>query len=1063
MPDGSWQVLFWQGEDPRNRETGGFSFLGRAVYDAKRNRLAVNWQSLPGSCCPGRGRAELTPLDPKSFKFSVFAPNLEQGAWPVLGDAKFTWTYPPVSEAKAASLLGGWKILLWYEDMLPGGAPADQVEGLLQVSLREGAQKAQWLDRPGEVTLGFKGDGLDLAYSDLKAGYGLNAVLRPLAGGLAYAGRFHSTLGRGSLQMVRAGLPASPPGAAAAADNLAGTWVDPRTGSDFFEITGSARGFDFISYGGSKTKPRYLTKGSALPLGDGGFQASAADVEGYCCGNRGKLLFNLKDDNQMEVRALWWPKGQAEPQTAPDQPYVIRKQKAEPGARGRIAAGAMWPAVRQAAPGLLGTETGAVEVAFNWAPQSGPRDYTLFSQGGYLRDMDLFIDPGGRLAARITTRNGELALSGNRKVEAGRDHLALLTYRAGGHAVLYLDGEEVGRAGMPAAWTGSNSPYLAGGSRWPGRSFEGSIKSVRLWAKVPEPEAPAEPELAMEFAPAGPADAGPKEAGSAGRTIMRLWNPVRLLHAYAVRQEQIEILKKEGYLLQGPVGKLAAVREEGTEPLFAFRHRALGYYVLARGAKAPEGCDSLGLMGFIWANANPETTKLESFTASFPEPVRGGRSRDTYYTSRPENAQAAGEAGYGGAVLVGYVKPAKEPDFVAPLLYEWNGSWRGEGWGRFFMKRDGDRVDVFWYYGRMDSPHYFGRYRLEPGGRRAKGYAVGNPGAAATYYRQELSFADNLGGGPGIKVRTWRLAAPTDDGKMVLFRKPGDKDSRLIKTTQAVPFEEGRVLNRFCLGQGWRSRIHHAEGAGQGPARQNPGGAVNMENGGRKSSLREALAKRYKDLWPDSQVGGDAMRSPLFPGAGKAAERLRRLPEYKSCQVALIMADPPLLQARINLLNDNKTMICGTPGLKQGLIRFTPGMLPLAKRSTSLRGHQLAGSGQPLRPPEHKLPAVGLMIVSALAADQDGRLLGDGRGLADFLAALLVRAGAWSKNAKVVAMVADEQIMDRIPAEPWDVPAHLVVTPDRVIRNQAGMPEVGLANLPDSLAGLPLARNILGD
>ena len=236
-----------------------------------------------------------------------------------------------------------------------------------------------------------------------------------------------------------------------------------------------------------------------------------------------------------------------------------------------------------------------------------------------------------------------------------------------------------------------------------------------------------------------------------------------------------------------------------------------------------------------------------------------------------------------------------------------------------------------------------------------------------------------------------------------------------------------------------------------------------MGPGVTKEALRTALAERYDDLWPDGRVGGEALRSPIFPGAGKAAERLRRLPEYKNCQVALAMPDPPLLQARINLLNDNKTLICATPGLKQGLIRFTPGMLPMAKRSTGLRGHQLASAGQPLRPPEQKLPTAGLMVISAMAVDAKGRVLGDGRGLADFLAALLVRAGALSKSARLAVLVADEQIADQIPVDPWDVPAHLVVTPDRVIRNEVECPALSLSNLPESLSGLPLAKALLGD
>ena len=77
LPDGSWQVLFWQGDGPLGSEKSGFSFLGRAVWDEKRNRLAVSWQSLPGSCCPGRGQGRaFTSGRQKLQVHLVFAPNL---------------------------------------------------------------------------------------------------------------------------------------------------------------------------------------------------------------------------------------------------------------------------------------------------------------------------------------------------------------------------------------------------------------------------------------------------------------------------------------------------------------------------------------------------------------------------------------------------------------------------------------------------------------------------------------------------------------------------------------------------------------------------------------------------------------------------------------------------------------------------------------------------------------------------------------------------------------------------------------------------------------------------
>ena len=43
-------------------------------------------------------------------------------------------------------------------------------------------------------------------------------------------------------------------------------------------------------------------------------------------------------------------------------------------------------------------------------PATPARPYTLFSQGGYGRDLDLYIDPQGRLSARIALAPDQILL-----------------------------------------------------------------------------------------------------------------------------------------------------------------------------------------------------------------------------------------------------------------------------------------------------------------------------------------------------------------------------------------------------------------------------------------------------------------------------------------------------------------------------------------------------------------------------------------------------------------------------------------------------------------------------
>ncbi|MCB2187230.1 MAG: 5-formyltetrahydrofolate cyclo-ligase [Deltaproteobacteria bacterium] len=225
-----------------------------------------------------------------------------------------------------------------------------------------------------------------------------------------------------------------------------------------------------------------------------------------------------------------------------------------------------------------------------------------------------------------------------------------------------------------------------------------------------------------------------------------------------------------------------------------------------------------------------------------------------------------------------------------------------------------------------------------------------------------------------------------------------------------------------------------------------------------KAALRQELAARWAELWPG---GPAALRPPHFPAAGRAAERLRRLAEYRRARQVLVLADPALLQVRVNLLADHKLLLAGTPGLKDGLVRFADQMVPLLRRSKDLRGGALRQNGRPLRLPRDLPGRVDLVVGTALAVDRQGNLLGDGRGLWDAVWAVLGLAGAVSERTLRVALVDQAQIREEtLPVEAWDVGVDLVVTPQESIRcPQARRPRPSLEGLPPALASLPLLKS----
>lgn len=227
-----------------------------------------------------------------------------------------------------------------------------------------------------------------------------------------------------------------------------------------------------------------------------------------------------------------------------------------------------------------------------------------------------------------------------------------------------------------------------------------------------------------------------------------------------------------------------------------------------------------------------------------------------------------------------------------------------------------------------------------------------------------------------------------------------------------------------------------------------------------KTELRQELSARWQELWPQELKPG---RPPMFEGTGKAAERLRRLKEYRLTRVLAVTPEPCLLQARVNALNDNKSLLAATPGLKQGLMRITPPDVPLPLRSRALRGWSLAEAGHQVRLPTSRPGKAELLLGAALAVDRRGRILGDGRALLDLTWALLNYLGVISAETPVAVLVHDEQILEELPEEPWDLMADLVITPTRVLRMSAvRRPKTSLEGLPACLAALPVVQAARG-
>lgn len=78
-----------------------------------------------------------------------------------------------------------------------------------------------------------------------------------------------------------------------------------------------------------------------------------------------------------------------------------------------------------------------------------------------------------------------------------------------------------------------------------------------------------------------------------------------------------------------------------------------------------------------------------------------------------------------------------------------------------------------------------------------------------------------------------------------------------------------------------------------------------------------------------------------------------------------------------------------------------------------------------------------MIVIGAVCAARNGRVIGSGRGDADLQFGVLLEAGALPHWTKVVVIVDDAQLLDELPERMFaahDMPVDLIVTPTQLIR-----------------------------
>lgn len=193
-----------------------------------------------------------------------------------------------------------------------------------------------------------------------------------------------------------------------------------------------------------------------------------------------------------------------------------------------------------------------------------------------------------------------------------------------------------------------------------------------------------------------------------------------------------------------------------------------------------------------------------------------------------------------------------------------------------------------------------------------------------------------------------------------------------------------------------------------------------------KQRLREKI-------WSEMERSGIAVfplpcrgRIPNFAGAEVAAEKLRKLKEWKTAKVVFVNPDSPQRKVRENALKDGKILVMASPRLKKGFILIEPDKVRSRESSAStIKGAFKYGIEA------EDFPKPDLIVQGSVAVDNRGHRLGKGHGYGDTEIKTLKKMFG---TVPIVTTVHDVQVVETVPFEEKDEKVSIVATPTRVIR-----------------------------
>jgi 5-formyltetrahydrofolate cyclo-ligase len=171
------------------------------------------------------------------------------------------------------------------------------------------------------------------------------------------------------------------------------------------------------------------------------------------------------------------------------------------------------------------------------------------------------------------------------------------------------------------------------------------------------------------------------------------------------------------------------------------------------------------------------------------------------------------------------------------------------------------------------------------------------------------------------------------------------------------------------------------------------------------------------------------------PHWGKAAEKLRRLQQYRTAATVFATPHESLLQARINCLTDGKNLLMPGPSIRKGFFLLAARSIPFKDITVAVTYKGLEKYGQLLKGINLSQLSVDLLLTDSIAVDGTGGRIGDGYGYFDLCCALLQEREAIEHDDAFLTFVQEEQISQEIlPQDKWDVKMTGAITPGQILQ-----------------------------